>query len=449
MNLFFARALLLAVIALPCAAWAKFAAPMPVPVERLLKQATEYRDAHPQEAAAHYTLARIHYLAFSRGAAEVPALREGGDGARPEIPGDWMTDFEIYEARQKRALELALQDLGERGPRVPPERSSALEEARGRRARQLEAQNWRPRGELPAPTMFAHAAAALRAFREAARLEPENGLHPLGLGSLAEEFADWAAARRDVPAELRPLNRVTARTAYLQAFRLAIRGDAALPELPTSGVASLVSHEAGNAFVRLMERERRRLTAAEKAALTEVRAGLQKLKRLRLGAITPMIFSLRPAACIDELLAPQTRVDFDLRGYGPRQHWPWLRPETALLVWDPEGRGDVRSARQLFGSYTFEVFRRDGYEALAALDDDRDGTLRGDELRGIRAWFDANSDGRCVAAEVRDLETLGIVAIATRATGREGRHPKHARGLTLRDGTTLPTWDWVVFADEE
>ena len=54
------------------------AAPQPVPIERLLKSAQTYLEAHPNEAAAHYTLARIHYLAFSRGSSEVPALRESG-----------------------------------------------------------------------------------------------------------------------------------------------------------------------------------------------------------------------------------------------------------------------------------------------------------------------------------------------------------------------------------
>jgi hypothetical protein len=431
-------------VALAISAEAKFAAPQPVPVERLVNAAQTWRDAHPDDAGAHYTLARIHYLAFSRGTAEVPALGAPSDNAMPEIPGNWQTDFDLYEARQRHALELALKDLGEPGPRVPPEKASALEEARGRRARQLEEQNWRPRGELSAEEMFAHATAALAGFREAARIDPKNGLYPLGLASLAEEFADWAKPRRDVPAALRSLDHASARTAYLRAYRLAIVSNAALPSLPPEGFASLVSYEAGNAYVRLTERERRKLPPAEKAALAEVKDGLAKLKRIRLGAITPIVFAMKPSTGVARLLAPALHVDFDLRGYGPRERWPWIRPTTGFLVWDPDACGAITSARQLFGSYTFEIFRRTGYDALAALDDDGDGALRGDELRGIRAWFDANSDGRSEPDEVRDLCDLGITAIATRSTARDGPHPTNPRGLTLRDGGTLPTWDWIA-----
>jgi hypothetical protein len=431
-------------VALAISAEAKFAMPQPVPVERLVNAARTWRDAHPDEADAHYTLARIHYLAFSRGTAEVPAMGPPVDDAMPRIPGNWLTGFDLYEARQRHALELALKDLGETGPPVPPEKASALEEARGRRARQLEEQNWRPRGELAAAQMFAHAEAALAGFRDAERLDPKNGLYPLGLASLAEEFADWAKPRRDVPANLRTLDHATARAAYLRAYRLAIEGDAVLPELPTSGFAGLVSYEAGNAYVRLVERERRKLPPAEAAALAEVKSGLKKLKGIRLGAITPIVFAMQPSARLDPLLAPSLRVDFNLRGYGPRDRWPWVRPTTGFLVWDPEGRGAITSARQLFGSYTFEIFRRTGYDALAALDDDRDGTLRGDELRGIRAWFDANSDARSEPAEVRDLCDLGIVAIATRNAASDGPHRTNPRGLTLSDGRTLPTWDWIA-----
>ena len=260
------------------------------PVDRLIKSAQTYLAAHAAEADAHYTLGRIHYLAFARGAQSIPVFSEAGEGGKPSVASDWAISFELYEARKQRADELALQDIGERGPRPSSEKASAYEEARGKRARQLEEQDWHPRGDLPAAEMIAHAAAALAEFREASRLEPKNGTCVLATATLDEQFARWAAGQKlaSVPRELRAANLAAARDAYLRAFRLAIDGDLAPGTLPPNGVPSLVSHEAGVAFVRLADRDRARLKAPEKAALDEVKAGLKKLKKLRIGAIPPL-----------------------------------------------------------------------------------------------------------------------------------------------------------------
>lgn len=268
----------------------EFVPPQLAPVDRLLKSTQAYLRAHPAEAAAHYTLGRVHYLAFARGAENVPVVREAAEDGLPTVASDWALSFELYEARKQRADELALQDIGERGPRPSAEKASAFEEARGKRARQLEEQDWLPRGNLPASAMIAHASAALAAFREASRIEPKNAAYALALASLNEQFARWSAGQKVVkaPAELRALSLAAAREAYLRAYRLAIAGDLALGTVPPSGPASLVSHEAGYAFVRLADQERGKLKAADRAALDEVKAGLKKLKKLRMGPIPPL-----------------------------------------------------------------------------------------------------------------------------------------------------------------
>jgi len=424
-------------------ATAKFVQPQSAPVERLLHNAQAYRDTHPGDADACYTLARIHYLAFSAGSSTIPALKDADDGGKPSMPGDWMIGFDLYEARQNHASELATKDLRERNPKAPAE---TLEEARGRRARQLEEQNWRPKGDLPANAMLAHATAAVAEFRDAMRFDPKNGLYPLGFASLGEEFTDWNLSQKmpNLPPELRALTHAAARASYLQAFRLAIIGDARLPELPATGIASLVSKEAGDAYVRLAERDHARLGPSDRAALAEVKTGLARLNKIRLGAITPIIFSLHPPSRLTSLLDPRKRVAFDLRGYGGRVRWPWVKPGVAFLVWDPESRGIITSARQLFGGYTFEIFRRDGFEALAALDDNGDGQLTGEELRGIRVWIDANGNGQSEPCEVHDLCEFGITSIAVQATSHDGPHPANLHGIALRDGSTLPMWDWIA-----
>ena len=283
---------------LHCAVWlllagvlrGDFALPQSAPVDRLVKSAEAYLAAHPGEADAHATLGRIHYLAFTRGARDVPVVREVGAGEKPAIASDGAIAFELYEARQKRADELALRDIGERGPRPSTDKASAFEEARGRRARQLEEQDWHPLGNLPANEMTAHALAALVAFREASRLEPKSGRHVLAMALLTEKVARWAAAAKppNLPGALRPLSLAGAREACLHAFRLAIASDAALPARPANGLASLVSHQAGEAYLRLADHDRAKLKAPEKAALDEVRAGLKKLKKLRVGALPPL-----------------------------------------------------------------------------------------------------------------------------------------------------------------
>jgi hypothetical protein len=115
-------------------------------------------------------------------------------------------------------------------------------------------------------------------------------------------------------------------------------------------------------------------------------------------------------------------------------------------VWDPKGEGRVTSGRTLFGNATWWMLFPDGYRALDALDDDRDGTLAGNELAGLALWRDADQDGVSAPGEVLPLETFGITALGTRPTGREGRALRHDAGVTLADGTRLASWDWV--ADE-
>ena len=374
---------------------------------------------------------------------EIPSLPSSDDDAKQAVPEDWMIGYDLYEARQKHASELAAKDIRERNPKSP---AITFEEARGRRARELEERNWRPKGDLPVSAMEAHAAAAAAGFREAIRLDPKNGLYPLGLACLSEEFADWIGPKKPsaVPPELRGLTHAAARGLYLQAFRLAISGDAGLPNLPPAGIASLVSAEAGGAYTRLAERDHARLNPGEKTSLAEVKLGLSKLKRIPIGAITPIIFSLHPGAPIGSLLSNRKRVSFDLRGYGERETWPWVAPGTAILVWDPQSRGIITSARQLFGTYSFEIFWQNGFEALETLDDNGDGVLSGDELSGIRVWIDADGSGICHSCDVHDLSELGITSIAVHPTSHDGRHPANPEGITLMDGSSLPMWDWTV-----
>ena len=152
--------------------------------------------------------------------------------------------------------------------------------------------------------------------------------------------------------------------------------------------------------------------------------------------------SERPSS-LAGLLAPGRIVRFDLAGDGRPERWPWVAPETGILVWDPRGTGQIVSGRQCFGSSTWSMFWKDGYEPLAALDNDTDGWLAGEELHGLAVWQDRDGDGQSDPGEVRQLAAAGVERIATRAAGRHDGVPYHPGGIRLRDGTALPTYDWT------
>jgi hypothetical protein len=117
------------------------------------------------------------------------------------------------------------------------------------------------------------------------------------------------------------------------------------------------------------------------------------------------------------------------------------------------GRGDPRVAarprgardvgRQLFGSRTWWIFWQDGYEPLAALDDDGDGRLSGAELDGICVWRDRDGDAVEDAGEIETAAEFGVTAIETRPDATEDGVPARRRGVVLADGTTRPTYDWT------
>jgi len=98
----------------------------------------------------------------------------------------------------------------------------------------------------------------------------------------------------------------------------------------------------------------------------------------------------------------------------------------------------------MFGSVTFWIFWRNGYEALAALDENGDGELRGDELRGLALWHDANGNGISDPCEVRPLAAHGITALSVHFERHSTGIPFNPVGVTFTDGTVRPSYDWIV-----
>src|SRR4030095_9276427 len=237
-----------------------------------------------------------------------------------------------------------------------------------------------------------------------------------------------------LPQSLKIDHRAAARNAFLKAWELSFPTESKAKSLPPSGLPGVVSHEAGRGFVQLCEAAPEKLTPEEKAALPKVRSGLERLEKTPQGMVTPLVFAQKPVARLGDFLQPGSAVEFDLRGFGQMERWEWMKPELGLLVWDPLDRREIRSGRQLFGHYTFRIFRENGYDALAALDDNGDGKLSGAELIGIAVWFDRNSDGVSTKDEVAPIQELGIEALECRATALGQRHPMNPRGVRVFDG---------------
>ncbi len=144
-----------------------------------------------------------------------------------------------------------------------------------------------------------------------------------------------------------------------------------------------------------------------------------------------------------ELLAPDVHVTFDLDGFGSSV-WTWLQPSTGILVWDPGHTGSIQSGLQLFGSVTWWMFWRDGFQALAALDDNHDGWLSGKELAGLAVWMDHNQNGKSDAGEVIPLADAGIVRIGVSASADASGMLTNPRGIEFIDERLTPSYDWIA-----
>lgn len=90
------------------------------------------------------------------------------------------------------------------------------------------------------------------------------------------------------------------------------------------------------------------------------------------------------------------------------------------------------------------MFYSNGYRALDALDDDRNGRLEDSELIGISVWIDRDSDGYSDPGEVTPAKQFGIKWIATDWTMRVGESPANLQGLGFHDGRIVPTFDWIT-----
>ena len=274
--------------------------------------------------------------------------------------------------------------------------------------------------------------AALSELQTAAQLDPKE---PRVLLSLAWALAERAAQAKDHNGSEEAL------AAYQRAFDQARQ----TADESHRGLGPELDVEAGEGLIDLLGA---RTDGASKKRAAEVKAFLDH-KRSAPRAISPVVVLFDGSASLAPHVDPKARLHFDLDGLDTHRAWPWLRPTAGFLVWDPDACGHIRDGRQLLGNVTWWGLWRTGYEPLAALDDDGDGSLSGDELAGLGLWVDRDGDGVSEPGEVTDLRSFGVVRLTVAADGlREGVAWQRA-GVTLRDGRTLSTFDWLPLSVPE
>lgn len=107
---------------------------------------------------------------------------------------------------------------------------------------------------------------------------------------------------------------------------------------------------------------------------------------------------------------------FDVVGSGASHDTDWVSAATPWLALDVDGNGRIDDGAELFGSMTRlpnGTRARQGFEALAALDDDHDGriTPRDAAFARLLVWRDADQNRTSSARELTSAQSEGLVAI--------------------------------------
>lgn len=379
-------------------------APSPsVPTDRLIKNITAFLEDNPKDAQAHYLLARVHYMSFVN---RLDHIRSNDPGSAEKLPR--LTDPRQYGKAEGEKID----------------EKKAIE----------------------------HARQSLASFKKAIELEDKNALFHLGLAGLYEQTAPLAD-KIDPDPEAKEGEEKAADAEAKRFFHHAAANNLLAYEYDREAALAKrsiflpfypVAYEAGKAVLRLVQDHDVELT--DDKLIPQIKADLKAIDA-KPKAITPIVFRIEgesPTA-MEQLIADNKTVRFDLDADGLAERRPWVQPDTAILVWDPKNTGKITSGKQLFGNMTFFMLFSDGYRALDSLDDNRDGQLAGKELKGLALWHDRNTNGVSDPGEVTAIAESSIRSIATTQNDKvNGLHPMNTAGLTLDDGTTRPTWDWVI-----
>jgi len=342
-----------------------------VPVDRVAANLERMIADKPQDVPLRLNLARAHALAFAQKLDAIPVAKRGG-------------------------LPYFGHEFGYRMFQVLP-----------------------PKDQAATAAAQAQLKAAIAAYRELLKLEPNHSVGNLGLGWCLSLAGDREGAKA--------------------ALRKTIATEWPIEKDRQSTWGSMVLE----AWAHLRPLLDPVADAAELRTMAEHQAVISKQGRM----VTPIAVPLRARLDAYDMTDDNAAVLFDADGSGIPKRWTWITDDAAWLVFDRHDTRKVTSALQWFGSVTFWLFWDNGYDALRALDDDGDGQIRGAELNGFALWHDRDRDGVSDKGEVRPVASHGIVALSTRYE-YDPHHPDEIawsrHGVTFATGEVRPTYDLIL-----
>jgi hypothetical protein len=371
------------------------------PIDRALENVAGMEGLEP--AQRELLLGRLNLLAYARDDGAFTYLLDGDSlNLAGSVP--------CSEAPRN----MRVQQEGPAPEFGPDDRCAALDFAMGPQDEVPDAAN-----ETPSADAVARLEAARGHYESALAIDEDNLRARLGYAYVLDRFGDTNAARRELRCILK-------------------KGLPRLAEARSEWEDHAVLTE----------------TAAHLAHLATSRSDRAKMERLRarleasqpIMYVTPVVVPLAdaPFARLSDNGSP---VAFDFAGTGDRRAQGWLTPDAAWLVWDPDWRGEVNSGFDMIGARTWSVFWSDGFEAMRALDDNRDGQLSGAELGGLALWRDENRNGVSDPGEVMPANVHGIASLAVRGETTRPGLMTAPDGVRFEDGRTRPLYDWTPGLD--
>lgn len=355
-----------------------------VPVDRVLANIERQLAEKPRDVELLVNLARVHAMAYASKSPTVPVV--GDPPAKsPSTTRLWL------------------------GYGVPEHRQFEVGRAEDAQAEAIARD---------------HLKRAIQRYREALAIAPRHNVATIGLG--------WALAEAgDRPGAIAALREVIDRSWPIDEKGAPVmHGHRSLTEEAAAYLVPLLGPDRDTAEIAVLRQRARTLSR-------QVRP------------ITPIAVPLESNLSALDIVDERANVLFDADGSGIARRWTWIRPNAAWLVFDRFDRGRVTSALQFFGSVTFWLFWDNGYRALRALDDNGDAEISGRELAGLSLWHDRNSNGVSERGEIRPVGEWRIAALSC-LYEYDSAHPDEIayspRGVTLRDGSTRPTFDVLLRA---